>query len=126
LFFVHNLCTKWIIPNLLGSFHGIKKQFATLIYIDLWGATYPLGAIHGAIALAYNNTLRSTLNRQVSKLGAAGLSLELAQSKPLESDDPASRTMVAFGNLVAHAPKVKYLVRWQHRWECLSLLLRPH
>jgi hypothetical protein len=80
------------------------------IYIDLWGATYPLGAIHGAIALAYNNTLRSTLNRQVSKLGAAGLSLELVQGKPLESDDPASQTMMAFGNLVAHAPKVKYLL----------------
>jgi hypothetical protein len=78
-------------------------------YIDLWGATNPLGAIHGAIALAYNNTLRSTLNRQVSKLGAAGLSLELAQSKPLESADPASQTMMAFGNLVAHAPTAKYL-----------------
>ncbi len=80
------------------------------IYIDLWGATQPLSAIHGAMALAYNNTLRTTLNRQVSTLGGAGLTLELAQSKPLESNDPASQTMMAFGNLVAHDPKVKYLL----------------
>jgi hypothetical protein len=91
------------------SDEAAKRQWHPL-YIDLWGATNPLGAIHGAIALAYNKTLRSTLNRQVSKLGAAGLSVELAQSKPLESADPASQTMMAFGNLVAHAPNAKYLL----------------
>ncbi len=88
----------------------VVKRGWHAIYIDLWGASNPLGAIHGAIALAYNNTLRSTLNRQVSKVGAAGLSLELAQAKPLESTDPASQTMMAFGNLVAHAPSAKYLL----------------
>lgn len=60
----------------------VVKRGWHAIYIDLWGASSPLGAIHGAIALAYNNTLRSTLNRQVSKVGAAGLSLELVQDKP--------------------------------------------